>query len=213
MSSITWSATVAGALAGFLIGVGTGVSLDWNSRPVPAAIRTAEAPDPGVERLAIALERLTERTEGLAAASPWVRSEARDSAPTRQPAATNDRVDLRGAADLADAIRELTATMRSSPGNARATPSRFARPSVLPNAPVLPAFDSEDQESEFERDLLLLAYQDIVDRFGLPDEISENQSGNGTSWTYGDRRGGESEVCIHFVDGFVANVHARAASD
>ena len=85
------------------------------------------------------------------------------------------------------------------------------RPNHLQARPAFPSFATGQQRDEFERDLLLLSYQDITDRFGLPDDISENQSGNGTSWRYGDRRAGDPSVRIHFVDGFVTRVVASPA--
>ena len=189
MSHSIWGAAVLGALAGFLGGASFHLLAADVQPAVASPVGGADAAD--VDRLVRALARLTDELQRLLEepllATP---GRAEGAAPVRVPVEVESGP-MTGppTAEWTAAIDELTAALRRR-GVSSSAPAALSLPPPQAPALALPLLRTEDEAETLKRSLLLRGYQDVLDRYGIPDKIHPRQSG-AVSWRWGRPYGQE----------------------
>jgi hypothetical protein len=183
--------------------------------PAPArdAARAAN-PNEISDALARLADEVSHLNERLARAP-----DATASAPAREAAAAGagaPGASSRSEEEMLVLLRRLSAALAApspgvSPGSvALAVPES---PSPQERAALGARFKGlgasrDEREAEITRSHVLLTYQQILDRYGRPDDVSAFQGG--MTWTYKlskDEDGGETLVWFDFADGIVVGGH------
>lgn len=192
---------LAGALAGGVLG-----SLLF-STAAPLSVTGGHVDN---AELVTAMRALTEQLQqfgarqGIATAAPVVITNRQDAAAIPAPAKT-------GEARIVELLERISAALATGSGPVRsggAAPPRITVPPLgdAQRRELLGTYAANSVDTDAaSRDFFFMSYQNILDRFGRPDRISEWHGGQ--QWSYiikNDER--EDEFYFRFLEGFVVSI-------
>lgn len=183
-------------LTGWMLGAGRSAG-DTASAPL---VRGGLAPEDR-SALAKAIEELSRRVVDLGDELRATRTTAREG-PQRQSLGEGEPA----SPSLEATLQRLSIALER--GLAASAHTTVRIPRTVPHEPFPRATSSEDRQ-RIEREHLLMSYQDVLDRFGRPDQVSHSAQGIPT-WFYLDEDG-HVVLSATFIDGLLVKLGVPGA--
>lgn len=202
---------LGGALVGFVLASASAGSPPPSFTPSPEALVVPQGADPNLAALLVEVRALGDRIEGLAhgrgalpAAGP-VPSER-----TALPTSTDETTETVELARLLERCTTLLERLEQRTATG-AGPARLAPAPATASRASLKGLDFSDREldARLTKQHRLSGYQQVLDRYGTPDNVWNSSNSIKVSWGYDVElpNGDTFDITFEFIDGMVSQVY------
>ena len=202
---------LGGAVVGFVLASATAAPPPSSLDSAPAPLAAAQNADPNLEALLGEVRALGDRIEGLARGRQGPGSDA--STDSERTALATETHASSETADVARLLERCTTLLERLEQRAAtgAGPARLApAPATATRAP-LEALDVTDRglDAQLTEQHRLSGYQQVLDRYGTPDNVWNMANSIQVSWAYNIelRNGDTFDITFVFIDGMVSRVY------
>ncbi len=199
-----------GALVGFVLASASAAPTP-SFDPSPATLEVPQGADPNLEALLAEVRALGDRIEGLARARGGPASAAAtDSERTALATETHAGPETADVARLLERCTTLLERLEQRTANGSG-PARLAPAAATASRAPLEALDFADRDldQQLTKQHRLSGYQQVLDRYGTPDNVRNMANSIQVSWVYNIelRNGDTFDITFVFIDGMVSRVY------